>query len=156
MGTSYFPTHGMIATVLNAETPLGLFHAIRHNEVHRFLIVERRGVRSALKLDHFSAGRLWVCGDDTATWQGLSLGLVELELDLSSTIEGQAGIMHVNVTSAGAGICAIFGSAAVDVHVSPVQAASESEYPAFTAPRWRLIQRRGPGDIEVVYEHGSD
>lgn len=158
MENSYVPAAGVQATHLSANTPLGLFRAIRgDHEIHTFIVADFRGDRYALKLGHGrgGGGRLWLCSDDTSSWRGLSLGPVELELDLSSVVEGHAEIREVNITAAGPGIRVIHGSLAVDLLLEPAAASSSDDDPVFAVPRWRLIQRRGPEDVEVVYEHGT-
>lgn len=152
----------LVPARLGPNTPLGYFRSLEvETNATEFWIVERDGVKSAIILK--ASDPKWIfeafaLNDDDAAWTGVSLGPVEVFVDLEAgtfvdaprfargAISITGGKVYVSAVPSGR-----LGSR-VNFNVGTSVDAPDGTIGLFT--RWQLIQRDHEGRPVVLFELG--
>lgn len=156
MPARFVSAANITSAYLSANTPLGLFEAMQSNgQMLRFLVVDHKGQRCALRLDGTGAGQLWLLNNSPTAWRGVALGEVELEIDLDSIRDGYPSVMDAVLNPAGPAVHAISNHMGVDVTLQMNRETEETD-PFYVASNWRFVQRDAAGEVSVVYQRSVE
>lgn len=159
MSERYVPADTVASAFLDAHAPLGLFQTAGASQsAAKFWVVEHNGVRAAIVLEAARSEpfQMWELNEAATAWRGVSLGSVQLEVDVGSAELSDHGsrdpgdiTTSVDGVSLHVQISRAFGTTAVRVGDS---LPGPKTAPGHHFRNWRLIQRRGEESRVIVFE----
>jgi hypothetical protein len=159
MSERYVPAGSVASAFLDAHAPLGFFQAVGlAQSAAKFRVVEHGGARMAVVLEATRAEpfQMWELNEVATAWRGISLGPVQLEVDVNSAELSDHGFRNAgDITTNVDGV-------SIHVQVPRTHGTTEVRVGAGlpgpqTAPghhfrNWRLSQRCGEELPVVLFE----